>query len=729
MDKEFYLDDISFWVKAFSEFGIDLYEMGIFEPGQEAMYQIPLTALDDEIEQELQKDAKHQMQEWIINDRAYEAFGLIESDGPNIGRNGRLKGYAERASKDKDEPFINLVKSNVDRVVSHLEMSNLGIYAIPNSKDDAKRIQALNDVKESILGDNHFDSEYKKYIRDGVTLGSGILSVDHGPWMDNPDLSVFTNKFATGEVLTQEEFAYFKKAVEGHKISYVPTFELIRYRGAKGRKGQSIHDPVHRWIHRIEQVPVAQLRNEYPNYAQFIKPIHSRVYSDTNPEYYLSNDLEGTATKKTSHIKLRVNDFRNIPVEGVYGTEVKPMNIQRYAVAKVVRIEGLGIVDIDIDEYNHHRFPYANWVYSDSYRHSCGIGIVKYGRDPQVVHNKLHRAMLDWIGSSALRGGFVDSRLGLTEDQLNLRNKPGRYVPVSVPDELQGKSLKDLIVDQQPPTFPSAYAELMGIESQAIDSAMNVPNVYKGIGSGSSGLQEQILQQQADMAHNSATTALQQSLYPLGILVFSNIQQFEKDPMKLTIHDEATGEDREIEINMPKGWYIDYEPGVGEVPKFSHIENDITSLMFKVTVSTRSIVPDKPLEKAQFYNNFFTQTAPMIGDPKQRAWLRGMNKHGYNLEGISETLDEIDEMDRQEREQHAKLAEMQQQLEEMERQHEQDVDNEELAIEKKKMKKDFYIEQQKLMIKMMGVFKDMKQHNNHMMAQGMKQLNPNNYNN
>jgi len=98
MDKEFYLDDISFWVKAFSEFGIDLYEMGIFEPGQEAMYQIPLTALDDEIEQELQKDAKHQMQEWIINDRAYEAFGLIESDGPNIGRNGRLKGYAERAS-------------------------------------------------------------------------------------------------------------------------------------------------------------------------------------------------------------------------------------------------------------------------------------------------------------------------------------------------------------------------------------------------------------------------------------------------------------------------------------------------------------------------------------------------------------------------------------------------------------------------------------------------------
>lgn len=723
MDREFLLDDISYWVEAFQEFGISLEQLGLFE-GPLPNYQVPLTSLDEEIESELNLDAKHQTNEWIINDRAYEAFGLIESDGPNIGRTGRLASYVDRSSTKKEDPFINLVKANVDRVVSQLELANLGISAIANRKQDNDRVQAINDVKDNILGDNHFDSEYKKYIRDGVSFGSGILSIEYGPWLDNPDLAIFVNKFASGQPLSQEDYSYFKKAIEGHRIEYVPTFEVIRYRGAKGRKSQSVQHHSHRWIHRVEQIPVAQARKEYPEYAEYIVSQHSRVYADTNPDYYITNDFEGTVTKKTTHIRFRVEDSYNIPVSTSMGIEINPVNIQRYAIAKVVRIEGLGIVDMDIDQYTHNRFPYANWVYSDSYRHSCGIGIVKYGRDPQVVHNKLHRAMLDWIGTSAIGGGFVDERLGLTEDQLNARNKPGKYTPIRVPDELQGKTLKDLIVDHRPPTFPSAYAELMNIESQAVDTAMNVPNVYKGIRSGSSGLQEQILQQQADMAHNSATTALQQSLYPLGVIVFSNIQQFETDPMTISINDESTGNIREVEINMPKGWYMDYDPVLGmEISEYSFIENEITSLMFKVSVSTKSIVPDKPIEKAQFYNNFYQQTAPMINDPMQRAWLRGMNKYGYNLVGINETLKELDEIDAEQQAQMQKMNEYAQQLEQLEKEHEQDVDNEDLAIKRDKVEKNFYIEQQKLMMQMMQMMKDMKISQQQIMSQrAQKQL-------
>lgn len=331
--------------------------------------------------------------------------------------------------------------------------------------------------------------------------------------------------------------------------------------------------------------------------------------------------------------------------------------------------------------------------------------------------------MLDWIGSSAIGGGFVDDRLGLTQDQLNLRNKPGRYVPVRVPDELQNKSLKDLIVEQRPPTFPSAYSELMAIESQAVDSTMNVPNVYKGISSGNSGLQEQILQQQADMAHTSATTALQQSLHPLAILVFSNIQQFEKDPMVITVQDPGSGEPREVEINMPKGWYMTYDPALGEVPEYLYVENDITSLMFKVTVSTKSIVPDKPIEKAQFYNNFYTQTAPMIGDPKQRAWLRGMNKYGYNLPGIEETLNELDQLEQQEQEQMQQMQQTMQEMQQLEREHDQSVDKEDLAIKRDKVEKQFYIDQQKLMMDMMKVMKELKVSQQQIMAQSQR-LNP-----
>lgn len=699
------LDDLKIWEKSFSEFGIDIKGMlGEDQTDQ----QIDLIEVDSLLEEELEKDAQHQRYEWVIRDRAWEAFGLLESDGPGIGVEGRLNPYDYSPQKNKEKPFINLMKGNVERSIAQLEAANFGINARARNPEDRDKVRALNKLKDYILSKNEFSTQYENYIRDGVVFGSGYLSVDHGDWLDNPDLTMYAQKFANKEVLTQEEFIYLKKILKGHRIKHVPTFEIINYRGAKGLKGRSIHNPCHRWMHRVEQISISQAKNEFPEYANEFFPQTSEVYQQTNPEYYYRNDVDDTVTKKTSWIRFQISGIGNFPVEYPDQIMEESLAIRRYAVAEITRIEGFGVVDMDIDVYGHNRFPFTNWVYSDSYRHSRGIGICKYGRDPQIVHNMLHNGMLEWFSTSVKNGGYVDSRLGLTDEQLNRRTKPGEMIRVKVPERLEGKSLKDLIVNEKPPTFPSAYAQLMGIESSAIDDAMNIPNVSKGIRSGSSGLQEQVLQQQADMTFSTTETVLRQSLGPLGVLVYSNIQQFERDPISFTTTDETTQEQQVVEINMPKAWYLSSDAIDGVVPRYSYIENDIRSLMFNVEVSTQSVIPTKPIEKAAFMNQFFTNTANYIGDPIMREWLKGLNKHGYQIEGIDETILKIEEKEAQRNQQQQQMMEMQQQALQQQQQQELMLDKYDKDTDRKKVNQDFHTSQQKVMIEMMKVLNEIK---------------------
>lgn len=693
--REFVLDDLSFWVKAFDAFDIDI---SMLVPDYRDADQVDLLHIEDRLEEELQRDADHQLQEWIINDRAYEAFGLIESDGPDRGLDGRLVPYAYKHENKKENAFINLVKTNVDRVVSQLELANLSINAVAIDKADNQSVQAFNDLKDNILDDNNFEADYQGYIRDGVTFGSGFLHVCYDFMMDNPDLAVLYNRMFSGKPLTQQEYALFKRAIKGHKIEYVPTFEMIRYRGAKGEQGRSIHNPVHRWLHRTRQIPLSEARSRFPEYKDYIYSSLSNIYTDTNPHYYYRHDITDTVTLKESWIRFRLQGDIDVPVQYPEGVGMEGLEVSRFAIAKVTRIEGLGIVDLEIDEYNHNRFPFVNWNYSNSFRHSCGIGIVKYGRDPVIVHNMLHNGMLRYFGTQVKGGGFVDSRLGLTEDQLNQRTEPGKYVPVHIPEELQDKTLKDFVVDNRPPTFPSVYADLMSLEANAVDTAMSVPDVYKGIQSGSSGFQEQILQQQAEMTHSASVSALQQSLSPLGVMMFSNLQQYEKDPMRFFVDDPFSDEQRVVEINMPKGWYLRWDLGRGRyVPDFSRVENDIRTLTYKVKITTKSIVPSKPAQKAAFYDNFYRSTAAQIADPIQREWLKGMNKYGFRLPGVNETIEKIEQKAQQQQSEQIQLAQVQMQGEKEKEAAELGLKKRELDIEQDEVNKDYMVDLLKIM--------------------------------
>lgn len=654
MDKV--LDDVVHYINAFALFGVDVKRL-IVGKGYRSDQQYDINELDTRLEQELADDADYQFREWIVRDRAYEAMGLIESEGAGYAMDGILRreyndDYGRKARRSKGA-HINLIKGNRDRILSQLEAHSFTIEAVANYDKDIATVNALNKHKDNILDDNNWHSIHHKFISDGVTYGSGVFGVEFGQCLDNPELVFWMRRIEAGQQLTAEEMFQFKRALYNHRIEYVPTFEMVRYRGARGLKASNIQDPMHRWIHRVEQIPVSQARTEYPQYIELIANRISDYFISTNPMGYFMDNIRDTITRKTTYIRFRVAPTNEVTVTDPTTGEpiVIPMSVPRYAIAKITRLEGVGVVDMQIDQYDHNMFPFVSWNYASSSRHSCGIGICKYGRDPQVIHNMLHNGMIDYFGRMAKGGGFIDSRLGITEQDVNDMTRPGTFKVVKMPAELMDRRLTDLIVENRPPAFPSVYNELMNIERQAVDESMSVPNVSKGIQQGSSGRQELVLQAQADMTHSATISALGSCYNPFAVMLFSQITQFDTDDLEFQYTDEVTGKRETVRLNEPLDYYPKFDPEIGDFLIIPYgVKNDITNVMFQISVSTNSAMPSKPHERASFITNFFSQTAPFIGTPEGRIWLRELNKAGLRIPQIDSALQMIDQMQQQQME-------------------------------------------------------------------------------
>ena len=666
---EFVMDDITHYVEAYAKFGIDITEL-IQDRGY-TKFQVPVETLDNYIEHELSADALHQLEWWIIKDRAFEAFGIIESDGHSFALDGKLLSYHKRyeSIRSKRGAFINLVKGNRDRMVAQLETSNFEIGITANFEKDVKTVEDLNEYKRNVLDDNNFDAVHSGFIRDGVTFGSGFFSVDYGRWKTNPELNQYIRRINQGETLSLDDFYRFKRAVKGHKIEYVNTFEMIRCRHARGEESVDINHRSHRWLHRVEQISVAEAMLAYPQYADMIGSRTNQYFADTNPYGYFQ-DQNANVTLKHTWIKFGTIQVKDVRVQAPDGGDdlVFPIPIERHAIGKVTRLEGVGVVDMKIDHYDHNSFPFVMWVYAPSHAHSCGIGLVKYGRDPQVLWNQLHNGMLEYFGRMAKGGGFFDSRMGITEQDISDMSKPGTWKKIKMNAELGERPIKDYFVENRPPTFPSVYNDLMSIERTAVDESMNVPNVSKGIRSGDSGKQELILQQQADMAHSATISMLGMCYFQFAKILYSNIIQFDTDPFTFVTTNPVTGQRETIAMNMPEDYYLKWDNDVGDVVPVPYNEvNNIRNIMFAVKIDKNNVVPSKPSEKAQFYVNFFSQTAQYINDPKTRIWLEEMNKNGLRLPGITKAIQLIDEMDAKAAEANAQAVQAEKEAEQFEK--------------------------------------------------------------
>lgn len=640
-------DDITHYVQAFAEFGVNI--SGLVEGLGYTKEQLSPDQIDSRLEQELTADAQWQKNWWIIKDRAFEAFGLIESDGHGIALDGQLLGYAKAASGNKGRrAYLNIIKGNRDRVVSQLEAVDFNIEITENYSKDAVLVKNLNKLKSNILDDNNWDSVHSKYISDGVTFGSGFFSIAYGDWLENPSISKYINKIESGKVLTLDEYLKFSQALKGHQVRYVDTFNMIRCRYARGPESTDLNHKSHRWIHELEQISVSEALRLYPKHRDLIGPRVAENYANTNPSAYFNDTLYDTITRKTTYIKFGAFEIKDVLVEDP--SSGKPITfktpVKRYAVAKIVRLEGIGIVSMEIDYYKHNMFPYAMWVYSPSRYHSCGIGLVKYGRDPQVIYNQLHNGMIEYIGRMAKGGGYFDSRLGISDTDINDMAKPGTWKKIIVNPQLGERPLRDFMIENRPASFPSVYSDLMSIERQAADETMNVPNVWKGIRSGDSGKQEQILQNQADLTHSSTISALGESYKNFAVQLYSNIQQFNKDPMQFTYSDPNTGLSEVIGLNDDAPYSLVFNNETGEYDAVEgEAQNSVVDIMFDTKVDKNTLIPTRPTERSAFIMNFFNQSRESILDPRQRVWLREMNRLALRIPELNDALDTIDKMD------------------------------------------------------------------------------------
>lgn len=667
MSHAFVLDDINFYRDAFAQFGQDI--SGLVDPNLiRYTDQVDLDYIDSMLQSEYQNDAMHQLEYWILKDKAGEVVNFIEHDPPD-SNNQSMSWRIFRSKREQPEhtALVNLIKPNADRITSQILGVGNDFAAQHKNPNEREVVRNMNHLKQNVVESNNFDMVWNDCIDDAVNFGSGVLMIDYRPHRANPDLLYFLEKLDSGELLDEYEFMRFKQALYQHHIRRIDTFNVVRYRNAVDKNSRSLNDPSHRWIHINEPESVSRARVDHPEFADQIIPDIDHHWKELNPAGFINYDVQDMVTRFDHFIRFPIRQTYGVGVErqlengdGVLYQGVK--EVERYAVAHIVRYPGVGIVDMKIDQYEHNRFPLEQVVINTSRYHSCGIGFCKYGLDSQKIYNMFHNGVLKYMGRQIKGGGIIDTRLNITPSQLRRLSIPGEFVEATVPDHMQHMKLSDMIHYNSPPSFPSAYGDVMALESRAIDESMSVPDSWKGIQQGTSGDQEEILQRQASMVHVKHERIVRNGLQNIAVIMFANIVQFEKDPLEFYRQDHLTGEDVMVRLNVPVTFVPVYNSVIGEYEAVPQgMINPLAGLQYKIHVTPDETIPTDPARRQAFLNEIFNLVDQKARDPISRRVLRAQNNTTWNLDIVDQILDAAEEIDKQQRQ-----AATQQSMEEQE---------------------------------------------------------------
>lgn len=667
--QKFTFNDLRFWAWAFDQFIGDVRDLiPNYDDDQGLPEQYDLDQLDIILQQEFEKDLEHQQYWWMYYDRAAEAIPLLESDGPEnyeYPLNGQLtrEGYDTIREQNTEEAYINLVASNVDRKMGSLSGVKPSFFAEAINAKDEQAIRALNYWAEDIKDNVNMDLIYNRYKYDGVAFGSGVMRFGHGIDMSNPDFALFRNLVQNRTFLTPEELEKYQRAFDYHQVEYIPTFHCIRYRGAGGAKSLSFTEPIHRQAAYIENISVAEARMRWPEHASEIHAgIAESAYRISPYLALVEDDLDDMVTVYHHRIKFPVVESLEIPVgyPGQQSFDTITKEKPRYAIGYITRVHNTGIVDMDLDPYNHNQMDLVQWVSYPSAKHGCGIGMVKFGRDPQIVHNKLHNGMLRYFGRQIKGGGFYIDGV-VSDDDLKDLSKGNRWVKVDrsqLPWNMRNANLSDLIMDNRPPAFPASYASLMQLEETAVDRSMRSTDAWKGMQTGYSGVQQQLASQDSGMMHTNTTDILSFNAKEMGVILFNNIVQFDGDRTIEFTRENENGDQEQFKLNEADFYYQEWDPQAPDGYRFvaNNILNNIASLQFAIKVHARNIVPDKPVEKTNFFIQMLQFIDQYIQTPHGRILLRSFHNEGMRIPGLDRSLDQMDKLEAEQRKVQGELA-------------------------------------------------------------------------
>lgn len=657
------------------------YDVQWMVPNYEEFEQANINTIESLLLSEIMADARHQQQYWLQVDGALDAIGMLESDGYNLSSSNAgisAGAYKKQEESRKKDPYTSFVKANVERVKNHYR--NVPIMYEAHAEDSdmfGEAVRGLNEYNAKILEINHWNQIRDAYIHDGVAFGSGVLDVRHKKDMMVPEDTWFEEYARSGQPLEIDDLMRFDRLANTHRIEYVPTFELVRHRYARGETSRDLNSSCHSIITRVQQRAISQVAIEYPHLDTELSPSRHQVYIDTNPFARLIDIDKRTITQFNVQIKMPL--VYDLPLQihlggGQVETHIKRR--KRYAVVEVVILDGYGIADMTIDAYAHNGPTYVQWMHTPSSKHGCGIGLPKYGRDMERVRNIMMNGQLRFFGTMVKGGGFYLKGV-LDPKVIEQRSRENTWVgidPKSLPQEYRNRPIGDLIQDSRPTSMPAVYDQLMMRAEDAANRAMMVPDASRGIKQGNSGRQELILTDQAEQVMASGTSGYENSFLPLGKKVHSNIIQYDGARWIEVETKEPSGESIIINLNEPSEVEERYDEHTDQyyiVPTL--IRNNLMTMRYTTRLATRSLIPTNPAQRLFFYQDLIQRIYEILqSGPQGLVILRFMNKHAFaSVPGLENLIDQMQDIYTAQIEQQSEMALAQKQLEQ-ERQDKED---------------------------------------------------------
>lgn len=630
--------------------------------GYKTTTQASLETLDRKLQHEMELDARHQQHFWLWVDRAIEAVGMLEADGLDIGNRGKIFAnhyYDAHRETSKKNAFISLVKQNIDLYESQINQSNVVFEAAPNDpKQDAGEIADFNLYKTEVLNQNHFSKAQENQVHDFAAFGNGCLRTDYRIDEAAPDNMFLENRVREGEVIDFEEYMRYKNLVKAHAQDYVDCFEIIAHRNAAGADSWNIAgSKQHPYVHWVRQERIARLKREYPHVENKIRARTSDIYRSTNPQSFVTDENdEDQTTMMTTWIRFPVGYELTIPVRLANGDIVEKMDYRpRSAICRVDRIEGVGIVDMELDRFAHNMLPIVQAVNTPSTKHSRGIGLCKYGYAPQKVHQIMFNGQLRMFERMVKGGGWFFKGV-ISQSEIREQQKEGTWIGIdrdSLPQDLKNRPVDELVAENSPMQFPPVYQQMQTQAEQYVNTAMSAPPPSKGFKSGSSGRQDMTLINQSNQISSGGIRAYEACMMPLGEQVHNNIVQFDGDRLNLefvTEDPENPSDQRKVVLNQVINEKVEFDPYAPEESMYERwkviptkIKNNLKSLKWTTQLSTRSLLPSNPTERRLFMRDFIQSALQFTESKRGIQLLRWLVESGLGgLPGFERRIEEIE---------------------------------------------------------------------------------------
>jgi|GEM_PF-1170900 hypothetical protein len=646
MSKGFVHNDLRFWVRM-------LYDMS----GIDVRYMVPdyedtVQATAETIEQFLMEEDNQNLAVmeslWMYKDRALEAISMRENDGYNTADSGRNYYSDTKVKRSDSRAYIGLARNNAEKSKGYLFKVPLNFEAVArNPEQDAETVKALNVSRNSILNDLNYEINRKNFISDGHDFGSGILFVgkEHSPKVRNHRF--LRDRARQNQPLTWEEYERFDHTLIRQKIEYIPTFELIRDRRARGEESMDFEHDSHTIITWMKSISVTDAMMRYPKFKDKIKPGISDTQLRSNPTLnQIRNDHNMTTIKHTwIPMPVRYVERYQVDVGGGVMAEREQV-IERRAWVHVVRLEHAGIVEAAIDEYDHGMCPLTMWFRRPSKLHAYGIGAFKDMHSPEWAFNLAFNGKFKYFKSTFKNTKFTYKGV-LTEDQVKETKKEGTVIeidPKALPSNLKNLPMANLIYEAPVGQFPSMYDNLEQDMIYHVDRQGEMVSNRQAY----SGRQEALQNYGNETTMSPIVGNLEAAVKWLGEKFYSNLVSFIGDkPFQVTVQDPITKEYSQVAFNEPLGQYEQMDPITRERSLYTYaVKNGLKNLQFDTQISTTSIIPVNPTEQRFWIQETMASLFPYTQSPKGVVMLRMMDQTVYG--GMfREWIDQMQAIDQQ----------------------------------------------------------------------------------